>query len=163
MNSQEKEIELGDRIREFRGRARLSQDELGDRLGVSGNYISMLELGKKVPGPSLRKLFEAIEQSPIYELATEARWGGASLVPGRHIPANPLLAMINTETLIRNVADVAGNLPQVSDMEKRQAIANLRLWLDEVERRLQASSAELSEAQQIAVQAAKPGANRGTK
>jgi transcriptional regulator with XRE-family HTH domain len=150
MTNQQKKLELTKRIREFRKRADLSQVELGDRLGVSGNYISMIEVGKKDPGPSLRKLFEAIEHSPLYS-------GGASDVPG-----NPLFTMLSMETLITTFAEVADKLTSGDMSERKQKLGNLREMLDEIDRRLLASSGELSEAQRIAVSAAKPG-TRGTK
>ena len=157
--SQQKKLELPDRIRDFRRRIRLSQDEFGERLGVSGNYISMIELGKKAPGPSLRKLFEAIEQSPVYQTS-----GFPPKLTIRDYQANPTLAMLSTETLIQTFAEVAAKMSQVDDPTKKQVVGNLRDYLDEIEHRLTAASSdELSEAQQMAAQAAKPGGSRGTK
>jgi transcriptional regulator with XRE-family HTH domain len=161
--SQQKKLEFPERVREFRGRAKLSQDDLGERLGVSGNYISMLELGKKAPGPSLRKLFESIEQSPLYRAAGgSSGWelrdstGGSSAMA-----TNPLWAMLSTETLIQSFSELAAKLSVAGT--QRQVIGNLRELLDELERRLLASSGGLSEAQQMAVKAAKPGGSRGTE
>ena len=148
-------IELPKRIREFRKRAKWSQSELGDRLGVSGNYISMIELAKKQPGPSLRKLFEALEHSPLY---TGPRTGD----PG--LPPNGVYSLLSAETLERNFGEVAEKLASAGPTEKKRVLGNLREMLDEIEERLLASSGVLSEAQQIAVKAAKSsGGSRGTK
>ena len=163
--SQQKKLDLSERVREFRGRSKLSQQELAERLGVSGNYLSMIELGKKTPGPSLRKLFESFEQSPLY-----ASPGGATgelkesfASASRAAAGNPLPAMLSTETLLGSIADVAGRLAAVGELEQKQAIGNLREWLDELERRLLAGSGGLSEAQRIAVRAAKSARNQGAK
>jgi transcriptional regulator with XRE-family HTH domain len=162
--SQQKKLELPERIREFRNRINLSQDELGERLGVSGNYISMIELGKKTPGPSLRKLFETLEQSPLYQRTGYAGGQSGMLEPfgGKTIPTNPMLSMLSTETLIQNVVDVADKLSQGDTPEKKQVVGSLRELLDEIEQRLLASSGELSEAQQLAMKAAKPGGSHET-
>lgn len=163
--SQQKKLEFAERVREFRGRAKLSQDELGERLGVSGNYISMIELGKKSPGPSLRKLFESLEQSPLYRTPGETSCELKEAMPGASgpAPANPLLALLSTDTLIQNVGEVAEKLSQSDQPGQKQVIGILREYLDEIERRLLVSSAGLSEAQQIAMKAAKPGGSHGTK
>ena len=159
--SQENKLELPGRIRDYRKSIRLSQDELGERLGVSGNYISMIELGKKAPGPSLRKLFEAIEQSPEYQPQPFPTRVTVPRLP-RNYQSNPTHALLSTETLIKTLAEVADKLVQVDDATKKQVVGSLREYLDEIEHRLisgSASSSGLSEAQQIAVQAAKPGGN----
>jgi transcriptional regulator with XRE-family HTH domain len=144
--------ELSKRIREFRKRAKLSQGELGERLGVSGNYVSMIELSKKEPGPSLQKLFEQLEHSPLY-----ARMGGSG------VPPNGVYAMLSLETLETNFGEVAEKLAKVGPAEKKRVVGNLREMLEEIEQRLLASSGVLSEAQQIAVKASKTGGSRGTK
>lgn len=156
--SQQKKLELHDRIREFRRRIKLSQDEFGERLGVSGNYISMIELGKKSPGPSLRKLFESMEHSPLYKL-------GVLDALGQPIPPNPLLSVLSTEMLIQNFQDVAEKLPQATQTEQKQRLGQLREMLEELEDRLlnTVSSGEPSEAQRIAVKASRSGGSRGTK
>ena len=170
--SQQKKLELSKRVRDFRIRAKLSQEELGDRLGVSGNYISMIELGKKEPGPGLRILFEKLEQSPLYgqspgagmELRDSAsvsfRGAGAPAV----MPVNPMFAMLSTELLEKNFGEVVEKLSQVAGAhEKKRVVGSLREMLDEIEGRLLANSGALSEAQEMAVRAARAGGNRGTK
>jgi transcriptional regulator with XRE-family HTH domain len=151
--SQQKKLELPARLREFRGRAKWSQQELADRLGVSGNYISMIELGKKLPGPSLLKLFESLERAPMDALAGAEGAADASFS----------LSLLSTEALIRNFLEVAESLPLGGVPEKKRVVGGLRELLDEIERRLLASSGALSEAQRIAVQAARPGGRPGTK
>jgi len=145
-------LELCKRIREFRLRAKLSQEELGDRLGISGNYVSMIELGKKAPGPSLHKLFEALEHSPLYQGTGEPA-----------IPANPLYAMLSMETLVKNFAEVAEKLTHARGAEQKNKVGILRDMLEEIEARLLASSGALSEAQEMAVKASRGGGTRGTK
>lgn len=159
--SQQKKLELPERIREFRRSIRLSQDEFGERLGVSGNYISMIELGKKSPGPSLRKLFEAIELSPEFRTP-----GFPSKITLSNYVANPMLVMLSMETLIQTFAEVAQKLAQVEDASKKKVVASLRDYLDEIEHRLLAegaSSGELSEAQQMAMKAAKSGGHHAAR
>jgi transcriptional regulator with XRE-family HTH domain len=156
--SQENKLDLPARIRDFRKSIRLSQDELGERLGVSGNYISMIELGKKAPGPSLKKLFEAIEQSPIYQPQSFPTRITVPRLP-KNYQSNPMLAMLSTETLIKTLAEVTDKLVHVDDQSKRQVLGNVREFLDEIEHRLTVSSGELSEAQRSTGPAAKSGGN----
>ena len=162
--SQQKKLELSKRVRDFRIRAKLSQEELGDRLGVSGNYISMIELGKKEPGPGLQILFESLERSPMYG---ESAHGGMELRDSAApavVPVNPMFAMLSTETLERNFGEVAEKLAQVAGApEKKRVVGSLREMLDEIEGRLMANSGALSEAQEMAVRAARGGGSRGTK
>jgi len=153
MSQQKKleKLELSKRIREFRLRAKLSQEELGDRLGISGNYVSMIELAKKEPGPSLQKLFEALEHSPLY-----AEGAGEPLVP-----ANPMFAMLSMETLLRSFAEVAEKLSQSSGgAAQKTMVGNLRDMLDEIEARLLATAGPLTEAQGIAVKAGRGPAKK---
>ena len=75
-----------------------------------------------------------------------------------------MLAMLSTDTLIQTFAEVAAKLSQVDENARKQVVGSLRDYLDEIEHRLlAASSDELSEAQQLAAQAAKSGGSRGTK
>lgn len=62
---------LPDRFRELRKTMGLTQDEMGDKLGIGGKYIGMIERNdKKVDlGTSLGKLFLLLESSPIYKVA----------------------------------------------------------------------------------------------
>jgi len=131
--------ELSERFRAFRRRAKLSQKDLGELLGISGNYISMIELGKKSPGSSLYKLFESLEQSPKYQVAPQA----SEMV--KQIPdaagaavASPsaVFCMFSTETLIRTFAEVAEKLLHSDPLKQKQALSNLRQLLAEIEQRL---------------------------
>ncbi len=54
---------FSERLRVYRERTGVSQEELADKLGVSRNYVSMMEGGRE-PSESLRKLFEIIETAP---------------------------------------------------------------------------------------------------
>ena len=134
-------LEFPQRIREFRRRFKFSQHELGERLGVSGNYVSMLELGKKPPGPSLRKLFETIEQSHKHQPAESIP--RATGQP----PANAYLTLLSTDTLLRNFGEVAQKLASDAVLEKQCVVDNLRAMLDEIEKRWLTASSRISEAQ----------------
>lgn len=155
--SPENKLDLPARIRDYRKTVRLSQDELGERLGVSGNYISMIELGKKAPGPSLRKLFEALEQSPVYQPPAAAARVTVPRLP-KNYQSNPMLAMLSTDILIKTLAEVADKLVQVDDATKKQVLGSLREYLDEIEHRLMSGPSDHSEAQRVAALAAKSGA-----
>jgi len=167
--SQQKKLGISKRVRGFRIRAKLSQEELGERLGVSGNYISMIELNKKEPGSSLQKLFASLEQSPLYgepaHAGMELRDSAVPYGAGPAVmPVNPMFAMLSTETLEKNFGEVAEKLLQAAGApEKKRAVGLLREMLDELEGRLLANSGALSEAQEMAVRAARAGGNRGTK
>lgn len=49
MKKEEMKIQTGQMIREARKKAGLNQTKLGELLGVSQNYVSMLEGGKRIP------------------------------------------------------------------------------------------------------------------
>ena len=49
-------------IKRLRKRLKLSQVALADRLGVSGNYVYLLEKGVKTPSKTLRLLFDCVEK-----------------------------------------------------------------------------------------------------
>ena len=152
--SPENKLDLPARIRDYRKTVRLSQDELGERLGVSGNYISMIELGKKAPGPSLRKLFEALEQSPVYQPPTLAARVTVPRLP-KNYQSNPMLAMLSTEMLVKTLAEVADKLVQVDDATRKQVLGSMREYLDEIEHRLLSSATDHSEALRMTVPAPK--------
>lgn len=44
---------LGSNIRNYRKKARLSQQQLADRTDISRNYLSLVENGKKIPSLKL--------------------------------------------------------------------------------------------------------------
>ena len=121
---------LSERLRVFRSRAKISQDELAARLGVSGNYISMIELGKKLPGPSLNILFKALELAQAAQAAMESVPG-----PAGAVPSTSVFSLMSTETLIRTFEDVAKKLSQMDPPTQKQASAHLREMLDELESR----------------------------
>jgi len=51
-----------EKIRALRDRLGLTQLAFGERLGVSGNYVWMMEAGQKVPSTSLSLLLDCIER-----------------------------------------------------------------------------------------------------
>lgn len=63
-NSNQGEI-FSARMRALREDCSLSQDALATALGISRNYVSMLELGRKQPSAQLTKAFDAFEESQI--------------------------------------------------------------------------------------------------
>lgn len=147
--SQTKKLDISDRFRNFRNRLHLSQEEMGEHLCVTGNYIYLIESGKKSPGPSLVKLFESMESSPQYDPA---------LAPVT-VPPNPFYAMIKTETLHKNFAELAEVLVETSKSDRKPVIGQLKEMMDEIESREVASSGPLS----VAPRGASKGASRGRK
>lgn len=56
-------MEFPQRLLELRKNLGHTQEEMGSRLGVSGNWISLLERGHKEPGDSLLRHVELLEQA----------------------------------------------------------------------------------------------------
>ena len=54
---------LPERLKTLRFRLRSTQDEMAERLGVSGNYVYLVESGKKPPTFKLLRKVEEIERS----------------------------------------------------------------------------------------------------
>ena len=74
---------VGDRIRMHRARLRLSQTELGKRVGLSTNAISLIEAGEVDPRASrIKKIAEVLGVSTDYLLGVkkESERMAASLV-----------------------------------------------------------------------------------
>jgi transcriptional regulator with XRE-family HTH domain len=59
--SQPKKSEISERVILYRKRAGMTQQELADSLGISNDYVSLIETQKKSPGASLWKLFTTLE------------------------------------------------------------------------------------------------------
>lgn len=52
-------------LRQYRNRVNFSQDKVGERMGVSGNFISRLELGQEYPSLGMLIRFAlAVEVRP---------------------------------------------------------------------------------------------------
>jgi DNA-binding transcriptional regulator YiaG len=49
-------------IKNLRTRMRLSQEAFGETVGVTNNYVYLLEKGIKTPGKTLKLLLEYIER-----------------------------------------------------------------------------------------------------
>jgi transcriptional regulator with XRE-family HTH domain len=148
-----KKLEIPERFRNFRTRLHMSQEQMGEHLCVTGNYIYLIESGKKVPGPSLVKLFESIENSPLYD---------PSLAP-IIIPPNPFYAMLKTESLHKNFAELAEKLVETPKADRKPIIGQLKEMMDEIEQREVASSGPLSEVPRAALKAvSRPGTKRGS-
>lgn len=54
---------FSERVSSLRGRLGLSQEAFAKRLGVSRNYVSMIEQGRE-PSASLKRLIETLETPP---------------------------------------------------------------------------------------------------
>jgi SOS-response transcriptional repressor LexA len=59
------------RVKKFRETHKLTQQDLGRIMHVGGNYISMLEMGKKEPSPTLEALFSSLETHYRSDLLAE--------------------------------------------------------------------------------------------
>lgn len=64
-NKMSKPQKFSERLRSFRERNGLSQEEMAEKLGLSRNYVSMMEGGRE-PSESVTKLFEIMDSSPMY-------------------------------------------------------------------------------------------------
>lgn len=60
---------ISKRIRQYRHLAKLTQEGLADRMGISDTYIRKLEAGKRIPSLELiLRLAEALDTTPDYLL-----------------------------------------------------------------------------------------------
>lgn len=59
--------EFSKKLRAFRTSHALTQEEMGSKLGVTADYISLLERGKKSPGPHMVRFFDIIAESPLHQ------------------------------------------------------------------------------------------------
>jgi len=67
---------LGDRIRMHRARLRLSQSDLGAKVGLSTNGISLIERGEVDPRASvIRAIADTLGVSTDYLLGRKDTWG----------------------------------------------------------------------------------------
>lgn len=65
-------LTMGDRIKEARKKLRLTQEQLGEKLDVTVEYISQLERGLRLPSMQLFiKLIEALDVSADHLLQDE--------------------------------------------------------------------------------------------
>lgn len=62
---------LGHRIRHFRNAARLTLDDLGAEVGISGGQLSLIENGRKEPRLSLLERIAAATRVPVTELLAD--------------------------------------------------------------------------------------------
>lgn len=136
--SQQKKLEISDRVRAYRERMNLSQEELGNQLGVSGNYIYLIESGKKIPGDSLLKLFDTVEA--VGDFVRDAP------ISENEDKPNPY-SHLQIETLQKSLADLSAKLPSISEHERKYILGNIRAILDELEDRelLKKAIAEIKE------------------
>ena len=133
----------------------MSQQELGHRLGISGNYVYLIESGAKNPGPSLLKLFETMEMSPLYQGEFSKDSSG-----GPRFSAEAALGVYDRmapETLKRSIADQASHLPAADPHTVYQILETMREMMAVLNNRIrpkpEASSKQPSEAQSAAKRA----------
>ena len=134
----------------------MSQQELGKRLGISGNYVYLIESGAKNPGPSLLKLFETMEISPLYQgefpkdPSTGAPRFSAEVALG-------VYDRMSADTLKRTIADQASHLPIADPHTVYSIIESMREMMSILTTRIrpkpEASSKQPSEAQAAAKRA----------
>jgi len=65
-------VTLGQRIRHFRGAAGLTLDQLGERVGIAGSQLSLMENGKREPRLSLLTSIAAVTGIQLSDLLDEA-------------------------------------------------------------------------------------------
>lgn len=76
------EKKFSERLRAYRKREEISQEELAHRLGMSRNYITQLE-GGRVPSPKVIRHFELLEASPLPGPTTTREEAGKG-IPSKH-------------------------------------------------------------------------------
>lgn len=63
INNQKVDVYTGEKIRYYRIKANLTQKELGEKVGISGSYISLFEVNKRYPKNNiLFKIAKALNQ-----------------------------------------------------------------------------------------------------
>lgn len=73
-----REYEIGEAIRQARKKQGLTQEQLGERMGVKKAQISRLESGKSITYASIRRVFQALGSKSAWidlgELGRVALW-----------------------------------------------------------------------------------------
>lgn len=59
---------MGNRISEYRKQLKLSQVELANKVGISREYVSLIENGKKVPSTLLGLVIAKVLKTTVEEL-----------------------------------------------------------------------------------------------
>ena len=113
--------------------------ELGEKLGVSGNYIYLMESGQKTPGESLLKLFEIMESSP----ASKSEFFKEAMNPRFSESSTRAFQRISIETLKQNIAENAGHLRGADVQASLTLLEDLREMMGVLSMRLR-SKAEAS-------------------
>lgn len=116
----------------------MSQQELGKRLGISGNYVYLIESGQKNPGPSLLKLFETMEVSPLYQGEFSKDPTGAPRFSEGS--ALGVFDRFGTDTLKQSIADQASHLPTADPHTVFSIIESMREMMSILSTRLRARS-----------------------
>jgi SOS-response transcriptional repressor LexA len=84
-------MEFPQKLAQLRKELALTQEEMGERLGVSGNWISLLELGKKEPAAAtlnhVELIAEAVEAGLVHAPGRPKRAGLGNAIPENPDPA----------------------------------------------------------------------------
>ena len=150
---------LGHRIRHFRGERGLTLDQLGERVGLAGSQLSLIENGKREarvgtlqaiagalevelatllaaeppnPRAALELEFAAAQRSPLY-----ASLGLQAVRPGRGMPDEALAAVIGLHRELQRRASEAIATPEEArraNTELRERMRERDNYLPEIER-----------------------------
>lgn len=76
MNEEELKISLGAKIKEYRNRLKLTQDQLAERINRTQRQISLIEIGRSFPSPetlsNIAEVFNCnIKELFVFELLNE--------------------------------------------------------------------------------------------
>lgn len=96
------------RVTSYREKLGITQSELANRLGVSRNYVGMLEAGRE-PSEPLKRLFQGLEEEATRYVVTVIEPGGA--VP----PDVPMVETLRDEPH-RNIPLVSSTPPMIRSM-----------------------------------------------
>lgn len=123
--SQPQKLDFSEKFRTLRNRLKMTQEELGQRLGVTGNYIYLIEAGKE-PSDRLLKSLEVFEQSTSGPLELRESAGP---------PMAAIYSKLETRTLLHSLKDIADKLPKADRFELKIMLANIQAILDELQGR----------------------------
>ncbi len=151
-------------MRALREECSLSQDALATALGISRNYVSMLELGRKEPSAQLQKAFDAFadsqirrnriiseiveqedavvrqrlrEEPPAEMLSHHSRRTAASSAPRPQIAPTLIASKLSEAEILRSIEMSVLKMREDSNPVMRLGYLNtIRTLVDDMERRL---------------------------
>jgi transcriptional regulator with XRE-family HTH domain len=112
---------FSDRLKRYRERHGLSQDEAGTQLGVSGRYVGMIERGDKVveQSSSLAKLFALIETQEQLQMPTVKELPAEYMAANRSAEGDAELMSLAALLMHHTFRATAGDLPVVRNALER--------------------------------------------